>query len=318
MRAYPIPFMKNNYLTTYTLQAGDTLLDLSRPIVMGIANITPDSFYSGSRVDSANSLLTRARQIIDEGGVIMDIGACSTRPGALLVDSTEEEKRLRPALKLLRQEFPHLLISVDTYRADIARMCVEEYGVNFINDISGGLADKEMLSTAAQLPVAYILMHLHKGVEEMHQTPSYPDGVEVAVVDFFIQQVERLRSLGAKDVVLDPGYGFSKTLEENYRLMILQRKAFESLQLPILVGISRKRMIQQVVQCTAEEALNGTTALHTFFLLQGMTHIIRTHDVKAAVEAICITQKIEEVTRGIPPQGHIERLEVSRITKSHD
>ncbi len=296
------------FLKPQTLQAGSRLFDLSIPIVMGIMNVTPDSFFEGSRVQNEEAVRERVQQIVQEGGAIVDIGACSTRPGSIQIDTQEEIKRLRRPLEILSKEFPELAISVDTYRADVVRMCAEEYGVQFINDISGGLEDPRMFSTVSELPVAYILMHLNKGIKDMHIVPSYPNGVEVAVTDFFVQQVDRLRQAGVQDIVLDPGYGFSKSLEDHYRLMVQQRRALDMLDLPVLVGISRKRMVQQVAQCTATEAMNGTSVLHSFFLFNGMAHIIRTHDVRAAVEAVRLSQKILETIKSIPQQSVIQRF----------
>lgn len=281
-------------LDPYVVRAGETLLDLSAPVVMGILNVTPDSFFAGSRKQSETEVAERAAQVVQEGGTILDIGACSTRPGATLVSQQEEIERLRHALRIIRQNHPHLLLSVDTYRADVAKMAVEEFGVEMINDISGGQGDKQMFATMSQLPAAYILMHLHRSVEEMHQVPHYEQGVEYEVARFLVEQVDQLRSAGVTEIILDPGYGFSKSLEDHYRLALLQRYALDPLELPVLVGVSRKRMVQQVAQVSAEDAKNGTNILHSFFLWHGMAHIIRTHDVKEAVEAIRIVQKLQE------------------------
>lgn len=275
-----------------TLNLRGKIFDLSAPQVMGIMNITPDSFYSGSHTQGEEAIRSRAQAIIAQGGTMIDVGSVSTRPGSSAVDAQEEITRLRPALKILRDEFAEIPFSVDTYRADVAQMAVEEYGAAIINDISGGQADSQMFSTIARLQVPYILMHLENNVEKMHTVPNYPHGVTDAVASYFVNKVAQLRQLGVKDIILDPGYGFSKSLDDNYQLMIEQHRALSPFELPVLVGISRKRMIQNVVECTPEEALNGTTVLHTYFLLEGGVQILRVHDVREAVETIRITEKI--------------------------
>ncbi len=275
-----------------TLNMKGRIFSLDPPLVMGIMNLTPDSFYSGSRIQEEQAMRQRIEQIITEGGTIIDIGGCSTRPGSIQPSLREEIDRITPALRLLRNEYPELVISVDTFHSSIARMAVEEYGASVINDISGGYADKEMFPTVAQLGVPYVLMPLKGGVEYMHAQHSYSPNVETEVLDYFIRQTERLYELGAKDIILDPGFGFSKTKEDNFRLFARGMRALAPLQRPILVGISRKRMVWQTLNITPEEALNGTTILHTAVLLQGGVSILRVHDVKAAVEAIRLTQQI--------------------------
>lgn len=277
-----------------TLNLNGRLFDISTPQVMGIVNVTPDSFYAGSRISSEKALRERVRQIIDEGGTMVDLGACSTRPGSNPLSEEEEMERLEAPLRLLHDEFPEIPVSVDTYRSSIARRAVQEFGVALINDISGGTADSAMFDTIAQLQVPYILMHLRGGIEQMHQTAPYEPNVETAVMDFFIERVGQLRALGAKDIILDPGYGFSKTMEDNYRLFARSAKSFDALQCPILVGISRKRMVWQLLNSSPEEALNGTSALHTSILLDGGADILRVHDVRAAVEVIGITKQIRQ------------------------
>lgn len=276
----------------YSLNLGGRLFDLTEPVVMGIMNVTPDSFWSGSRTQGADAIRSRTQQIVAEGGRIIDLGACSTRPGAELVDGAEELRRLLPALKIIREEAPDMPISVDTYRADVARACVEEYGVEIINDISGGQADPDMYTTVGQLGVAYVLMHLEGNVEGMHQVVEYQPSVEARLVDYFSERIALLRACGVKDIILDPGYGFSKSLEDHYRLLTHQRESFELFDEPVLLGFSRKRMVQRVLDCDAAHADNGTNVLHTYALLERIGQIIRTHDVRLAVEAIKITDMI--------------------------
>lgn len=261
---------------------------------MGIINLTPDSFYSSSRVQEEQAIRQRIEQIISEGGTMVDIGGCSTRPGSIQPSMQEEKERIVPALRLLCNEYPEVIVSVDTFHSSIAQMAVEEYGASIINDISGGEGDPKMFSTVAQLEVPYVLMHLKGGIEHMHATHSYTPDVETEVLDYFIHKIALLRDLGVKDIILDPGYGFSKTMSDNYRLFAKASQALASLQLPILVGVSRKRMVWKTVDTTPEGALNGTTVLHTIALMMGGVSILRVHDVRAAVEAVLITQQIAQ------------------------
>lgn len=277
---------------SYILNLGGKPFDLSEPVVMGILNVTPDSFYAGSRKQSADAIALRTHEIIAEGGRIIDVGACSTRPGGAPVDACEELRRLRGALAVIRTEAPHVPVSVDTYRADVARACVEEYGVEIVNDISGGQGDPEMYTTIGELGVAYVLMHLEHGVEGMHQVVDYKPSVEVCVMEYFHACLERLHACGVKDVILDPGYGFSKSLEDHYRLLTHQRELLETFSEPVLVGFSRKRMVQHVIGVDAAHAADATNVLHTYVLLEGVVQIIRTHDVRLAVEAIQMTNMI--------------------------
>ena len=275
-----------------TLNLGGRLFSLAQPQVMGIVNVTPDSFYSGSRVSGEGALRARFEEIVREGGTMIDLGGCSTRPGCTMPSSQEEMDRLRPALKLWRDEYSDIPLSVDTFRADVATMAVEEYGANLINDIAGGSEDDKMFSTVARLGVPYILMHLEGRVEGMHHEATYQPDVETAVLDYFVRKVDTLRQLGAKDIILDPGFGFSKSPDDNYRLLARCAEALASLQLPILIGVSRKRMVWQLLESSAAEALNGTTVLHTIALLQGGADILRVHDVRAAVEAIRLVERM--------------------------
>lgn len=274
-----------------TLNVRGQLLDLSKPIVMGIVNVTPDSFYSASRASTEVLLRERLTTIRDEGAAIVDLGAYSSRPGADHVTTEEECRRLEPALRLLRDEYPELAVSVDTFRADVARWAVEEYGVGIINDISGGLLDKNMYRTVVDMQVPYILMHM-RGTPETMQTMCDYEDVGLEVLDFFIEQSEVLRGMGLHDLILDPGYGFAKTLEQNYALLGYLPRFIEALELPILVGVSRKSMIYRALDISPEESLNGTSVLNTYALLQG-ANILRVHDVKAAVEAVKLVELIK-------------------------
>lgn len=275
-----------------TLNIRGRLLDLSTPAIMAIVNVTPDSFYAGSRVVTEEALYRRFEEIQSEGGSIVDLGAYSTRPGAVEVSEREEMDRLRTALRILRDDFPDLYVSVDTFRSSVARFAVEEYGAGIINDVSGGTLDSEMFSTVARLQVPYVLMHMRGTPATMQSLTDYTD-VGLEVLDFFITQSERLKSLGLHDIIIDPGYGFAKTLEQNYQLMTYLPRFVEALGLPILVGISRKSMIYKVLQGTAEDSLNGTTILNTYALLNG-AKILRVHDVRPAIEAVKLCQQLQE------------------------
>lgn len=265
------------------------LLDLATPQVMGILNVTPDSFFSGSRKQTEEEIRVRVQQIIDEGGQMIDIGAYSSRPGADDVTPQEEMERLRRGMSILREVAPDIPVSVDTFRADVAKMSIEELGADIINDISGGELDPQMFSTVAKLGVPYILMHMKGTPQTMQQAPHYDD-VCAEVMLYFAEKVQRLRDLGQKDIILDPGYGFAKTLEHNYQLLNHQEELL-TFQLPLLVGISRKSMIYRLLGTTPEDALNGTTALNTIALMKGAS-ILRVHDVKECVEVVKIHNTI--------------------------
>ena len=275
--------------TPLTLNAGGRLLDLSHPMVMGILNVTPDSFYADSRCQETSTIVARARQILEEGGSIIDIGACSTRPGFQEIPIEDEIQRLRSAIRVIRQEVPEALLSVDTYRADVARICVEEEGVHIINDISGGQMDKEMFRTVARLGVPYVLTHLQESLGTSASTLSEENFLHDLFL-YFAQRIQQLREMGAKDILLDPGFGFGKSLAQNYELMA-HLENFKEFGLPLLVGVSRKSMIYRLLNTTPEEALNGTTALHAIALEKG-AHLLRVHDVKAAVETIRIHHQL--------------------------
>ncbi len=276
-------------LVQYSLNINGRLLDLSEPQVMGILNVTPDSFYSGSRKQTEDEIESRVRQIIGEGASIIDIGAYSSRPNADDVSPSEEMERLRKGLSVIQRVAPNAIVSVDTFRADVAKMCVEEYGVGIVNDISGGMLDKDMFATVAKLGIPYILMHMQGTPQNMQQNPHYDDVVK-EVFMYFAEKVQRLCDLGVKDIILDPGYGFGKTVEHNYELMNHQEELLE-FELPLLVGISRKSMIYKALGITADEALNGTSVLNTISLLKG-ANILRVHDVATCVEVVNLIQKL--------------------------
>lgn len=276
-------------LLPYTINVGGKLMDLGEPQVMGILNVTPDSFYSASRKNTEQEIADRVQVILAEGGSMIDIGAYSSRPGADDVSVEEEMNRLRGGLKILRDIAPDAVVSVDTFRADVAKMCVEEYDVQIINDISGGELDARMFDTVAALGVPYILMHMKGDPQTMQNGPHYDD-LLAEMLRYFGSKVQQLHELGVKDVILDPGFGFAKTLEHNYELMN-RMQDLQVLELPMLVGISRKSMIYRLLGTSPEEALNGTSVLNTLALLKGAS-ILRVHDVKAAVEVVQIVKKM--------------------------
>ena len=269
------------------INANGRLLDLSAPCVMGILNVTPDSFYAGSRMRTEEEIARRVEQIVSEGAGIIDIGAYSSRPNADNVSPREEMERLRVGLTVLRKIAPDAVVSVDTFRADVARMCVEEYGVAIINDIAAGEMDKEMFRTVADLNVPYIMMHMQGTPQDMQLHPHY-DNLLKEVFQYFARKVQQLRDLGVKDIILDPGFGFGKTLEHNYELLA-HLEEFRIFELPLLVGVSRKSMIYRLLGTTPQESLNGTTVLDTICLLKG-ADILRVHDVKEAVETVRIVE----------------------------
>lgn len=274
-----------------TINIKGELFPLDRPVVMGILNVTPDSFFAGSRKRTEAEIATRIEEILAQGGDWIDIGGYSSRPDATPVTADEEMRRLELGLEILNRDYPSVPVSVDTFRADVARCCVEKYGVAMINDISAGELDPEMFRTVADLKVPYIMMHMRGTPQTMASLTDYTNLMDEIML-YFAEKVRQLRLMGVSDLILDPGFGFSKTLEQNYELMAHLRE-FGIFDLPILVGISRKRMIYQLLGGTPEESLNGTTALHTCALLNG-ADILRVHDVKEAVEAVRIVQKIKE------------------------
>ena len=276
---------------TYSLNLKGKLVTIDHPWVMGIINITPDSFYGGSRVNDEKTLVQRVRAMLADGADMLDVGACSTRPGSASVDAQGEMERLQWALAVIRREAPDVILSVDTYRAEVARRCVEEWGADIINDISGGTLDDKMFETIARLHVPYVLMHMRGTPETMSSMIDY-DNVAADVLEWMARRVDELRQLGVADVIADPGFGFAKTMEQNYELLA-RLDAFHALEAPLLVGVSRKRMIYTPLNCAADEALNGTTVINTIALQQG-AHILRVHDVRAAVEAVKLTTMLRQ------------------------
>lgn len=269
------------------------LLDLSSPKVMGILNLTPDSFYAASRKQTEQDIRIRTRQIIEEGGSIIDVGAYSSRYKAEHITPDEEMRRLRNGLQIINSEYPDAIISVDTFRADVARMCVEEYGVAIINDIAAGEMDENMFQMIARLKVPYIMMHMQGTPQNMQQNPHYENVVKEVML-YFATKIQQLRDLGAKDLIIDPGFGFGKTLEHNYELLE-KLESFQLFDLPLLVGVSRKSMIYKLLGGTSEDALNGTSIINTISLLKG-ANILRVHDVKAASEAVQIVNAMNRFT----------------------
>ena len=259
----------------FTLQVHGRLVDLSRPCVMGILNATPDSFFAGSRKQTEHDISRRADEIVEQGGAIIDVGACSTRPGAGEVSEAEEMERLRTALAAVRRVQPDAVLSVDTFRPDVARMAVEEYGAGIVNDVSESAS---MFAMVARLRVAYVLMSVRPSIETM--LPVLAD------------EVRQLHAIGVRDVLIDPGFGFGKTLADNYRLLA-RMELLHSLRLPLLVGVSRKSMVYRLLDCSPDEALSGTTALHAVALAKG-ARVLRVHDVADAVAAVRVMEALRQ------------------------
>jgi dihydropteroate synthase len=271
------------------------LLDLSVPKVMGIINYTPDSFYSGSRFNDDKSLLAAVEKMIGDGADIIDVGGYSSRPGAVDIPVEEEKNRVLKALKIINREFPDLIISVDTFRSEIAGAAVLDFGAAIINDISGGEADNEMFNLVERLSVPYILMHMKGTPANMQKNPVYDD-VVADLLRWFGERIYRLQSMGVKDIIIDPGFGFGKTIEHNF-IMLNRLDEFSIAGLPILAGLSRKSMIWKTLKITADDSLNGTVVLNTVALLKGC-NILRVHDVKEAVQAVKLVKRMKrsEVT----------------------
>lgn len=276
----------------FTLSLRDRTLVLDRPQIMGIVNVTPDSFYSASRTFDVDSLEKKVEQMVGEGVDIFDIGAYSTRPGADDVSPEEELRRLQRGMEVVKRMAPNIPVSIDTFRANVARACVEEMGADIVNDVSGGTLDTDMAATMGQLDVPYILMHMRGTPATMQQFTDYPGGVVADVVADLKAKMEHFREQGCRQVILDPGFGFSKTLEQNYELMN-GLSAFHELNAPLLVGISRKSMIFRLLGTSSAESLEGTTVLNTIAMLAG-SHILRVHDVRAAVEARTILEELDK------------------------
>ena len=265
-----------------TLNCKGRLVSLEQPVVMGILNATPDSFYDGGKYRGLDQQLIQVEQMLKEGATFIDIGGMSSRPGAAIIDQDEELKRVLPVIEATIEEFPEALISIDTIHSEVARAAINA-GACIINDISAGRLDANMYETVAKLDVPYILMHMQGKPKQMQQNPTY-ENVALEVLDFFIQEIGKLRSLGIKDLIIDPGFGFGKTVSHNYQLLN-HLHVFKMLEVPVLAGISRKSMICKVLKVNPSDALNGTTALHMVALRQG-ARILRAHDVKEAEQCI--------------------------------
>lgn len=271
-----------------TLNCKGTLIDLSAPKVMGILNITPDSFYDGGKLKDDSSLLGQAETMLKEGAIFLDVGGYSSRPGASDVPVSEEMHRVLPAVELILKEFPEALISVDTFRSEVAQKSVEA-GVALVNDISAGLLDEAMIPTVAKLQVPYVMMHMRGTPQTMKTLTDYKN-VLTEVLSYFSERIATARALGINDLIADPGFGFAKTIDQNFELLS-QLELFKNLNIPLLAGLSRKSMIYKTLNTTPQEALNGTTALNTIALMKG-ANILRVHDVKEAMECVKLCQMV--------------------------
>ncbi|MCL9770269.1 dihydropteroate synthase [Flavobacterium sp. HXWNR69] len=270
------------------INCNGNLIDLSTPKVMGILNVTPNSFYDGGKHKEINSIIHQVDKMLSEGADFVDIGAYSSKPSAEFVSEEEEIKRLVPIVKSLVETFPNIILSVDTFRANVAKASVEN-GVAMVNDIAAGLLDDKMLETVAQLKVPYIMMHMRGNPQTMQSLTDYNDIVK-EMIFYFSERIQKARSFGISDIVIDPGFGFAKTLEQNYEVLH-KMELFSILELPILVGVSRKSMIYKVLESSPQEALNGTSVLNTIALQKG-AKILRVHDVKEAVECVKLVNKL--------------------------
>lgn len=271
-----------------TINCKGNLIDLSQPKIMGILNITPDSFFDGGKYKNETAILKQTEKMLNAGATFIDIGAYSSRPGAANVSEKEELARIVPIVDLLTKEFNDILISIDTFRSAIASKCIEA-GAALINDISAGLQDDKMLLTIAKYKVPYIMMHMKGTPQTMQQQTNYENLIK-DIIFYFSERIAKVRALGIHDIIIDPGFGFAKTVEQNYELL-KNLEVFQNMNLPILTGLSRKSMIYKVLQTDAENALNGTTAMHMYALQKG-THILRVHDVKEAMECIKLHQQL--------------------------
>lgn len=275
---------------TGTINVNGQLLDLSTPKVMGILNLTPDSFYKDSRMLTAEQISQKVIQMLAEGADFLDVGAYSSRPGAVDLPIEEEKRRLSEGLAILRKEAPKAIVSIDTFRADVAKMCIEEFGAAMVNDISGGELDSKMFSTISCARIPYIIMHMQGTPQNMQQAPQYENVLKEVMLSF-AKKVRKLHEMNVNDIIIDPGFGFGKTQAHNFELLA-HLNEFDIFQLPILVGLSRKSMIYKTLDITPQDALNGTTVLHTIALSKG-ANILRVHDVKEAVEAIKLWQAVK-------------------------
>ncbi len=278
----------------HSLNLRGKLLDLSTPRVMGILNLSPDSFYDGGKYSTNDKIIKRAEQIVKEGAEIIDVGAVSTRPGAKLISYKEEYKRLCPAMEIIRKKFPDFPVSIDTMNPEIAGKMISEYGADMINDITAGGESEKMFEIIAEHNIPYIIMHMKGMPSNMQANPEYNDVVDELLI-FMAEKTSKLKSLGINDIIIDPGFGFGKNIDHNYQLLS-SLECFRSLELPILVGLSRKSMIYKVLSITSEESLTGTTALHMFALIKG-ADILRAHDVREAVQVCRIYSKLMEINK---------------------
>ncbi len=281
------------------LRCKGKIIALNKPIVMGILNLTPDSFYDGGKYKNNQEALSQAGKIMEEGAAIIDIGAVSTRPGAEEIDEQQEEKRLEPIIKSLLDIYPEIIISVDTYRSGVAERAIN-LGCHIINDISGGTFDEEILHVVARYKVPYIMMHIQGTPANMQKNPVYDDVVR-DIYNFFEKQISKLQKLKHQQIVIDPGFGFGKTLEHNY-ILLKNLSAFKKLGFPVMAGLSRKSMINKVLGTTPQTAMNGTTVLNTLALLNGVD-ILRVHDVKEAVEVVRLIEQYDEAGMGDKMDG---------------
>lgn len=272
-----------------TINCKGKLIDLSSPKVMGILNITPDSFFDGGRYKNESDIISQTEKMLSEGATFIDVGAYSSRPGAKHISEAEELQRILPVIELLVKKFPEIIISVDTFRSKVAKQTVD-VGAAIINDISGGKMDSKMFETIAELQVPYIIMHMQGTPQNMQENPQYKN-VTTEVIKFFAEQLFKLRQLKVNDVIVDPGFGFGKTIEHNYELL-KNLSLLKNLDTPVLAGISRKSMLYKTLDITAKEALNATTSANTIALLNG-ANILRVHDVKEAMEAIKIVNQLK-------------------------
>ncbi len=269
------------------------LLNISEPKIMGILNITPDSFFDGGKYHDQDAIIDRIQNMLTEGADIIDIGAYSSRPGAVHITVQEEKQRLASALQVIRKKFPEIIISIDTFRSEIAQFVVEEYGVDIINDISAGEMDKKMFDTVELLNVPYIMMHMKGTPQDMQNKPDYEYDVVYEIIDYFSGKVEELKQRGVHDIIIDPGFGFGKTLDHNYELLN-RMKELQIFELPLLIGLSRKSMIYNLLDSDPQKALNGTSILNMVSLQNGAS-IIRVHDVKEAKECVTLFNKLQSV-----------------------
>jgi dihydropteroate synthase len=279
------------YRKKKSLQLNGQLIMLDQPIVMGILNLAPDSFYDGGRYQSEKAVLQRAEEILVQGAMIIDIGAVSTRPGAMEVSADAEIERLLPAVKAIRKHFPDAVLSIDSYRSEVIARISGETGDCIVNDISGGTLDDRMFETVAKLRLPYILMHIQGIPQTMQQNPAYQDVIKDVLLDLS-EKVNTLKLLGVNDIIIDPGFGFGKNLEHNFELLN-RLDSFRLFELPLLVGLSRKTMIWKLLEITPQESLNGTSVLNTLALMGG-ADILRVHDIREAMEAIRLVSKLKQ------------------------